>query len=253
MAYTQYRANVPMAQATNPNYSFMSGGDYDKLQSNLQQPGEIAANTAYNQGYNNLTNTMGGRGLYGSSIMQNQATNSLDRVLQDTLATNAAKAAATRYGMQQTELSDYNKFLSQNYATDVTQNKNLWASGAADAERRAAYDTAQLNWNKSYQDQLRDWQNKQQAEQFAYNKEASAYQNQIDEAMMNRALALAGQGAPLSQAGTNYNLAMQQAQAARDAANQASSAASTGSYLGAAGTVAGGLLGSTGFWDWMNS
>lgn len=246
--YYNYTPSTPMQQIAQPNYKSMMEGDYDKLQGALTSPGQAAATSAYNQGMQNLQNVMSGRGLYGSSIMQNQQTQGLDRVYQQALADNAAKAAATRYGMQQQDLSDFNKFMAQNFATDVGQQKNLWASGYAANEAQNAYNANKLGFGIEQDSALRDWQNKMAYEQYTYDLAKNAYQNQGDEALMNRALALAGQGAPLTQMATQYNIAQQQNEAARKAAQEAASAANLKSWLGLGGTIGGGLLGSDSFW-----
>lgn len=96
------------AQAYNgtaPTYSGLMQGDYDKLQAALAVGGNQAAQNAYNTGSQNLNNTMSGRGLYGSSIMQQQQTQGLDRELMRAQAANESQAAATRYGMEQNDLT----------------------------------------------------------------------------------------------------------------------------------------------------
>ena len=107
---------------TTPTYQGLMGGDYNALQTALQQPGEIAARTAYDQGQNNLQTQMGGRGLYGSSVMANQARTALDTPYQNALATNAANAAATRYGMQATDLQNQNNFGLNVYGQQMGEN-----------------------------------------------------------------------------------------------------------------------------------
>lgn len=87
-----------------PTYSGLMSGDYAALQKALATPGELAATNAYNQGSVKLADVMGGKGLYGSSIMQNQQTQGLDKVFQEALAANAANAAASRYGFEQSDL-----------------------------------------------------------------------------------------------------------------------------------------------------
>lgn len=326
---------------TAPQYRGLMSGDYEALQNALILPGSQAARTAYDTGYTNLKNNMGAQGLYGSSIMQNQALNNLDRVYQDALASNAAKAAATRYGMQQTDLtnasaqdmaawqarlneslagnsanldyakiltalnqqntanelqqaqslnalrgsdaqqlqglmsaqnlakneylqkareqdlgreSDMNKYNAQMFQLGEQQNKDVFASNAALAEMLNNYNLNRLTWDKTNMDNLTTWENAQNYEKnFLYPQQQAAYQNQLDEMMMNRALALSGQGAPLTQAASNYQLAQQQLAAQQQAARDASSAATTSSYLGAAGLLGGGLLSSNGFWNYLNS
>lgn len=110
---------------TAPTYKGLMNGDYEALQKALTTPGQLSAQSAYNQGYNNLNNTMGGNGLYGSSIMQNQATNNLDKVYQDALATNSANAAATRYAMQQTDLTNMNAQKQAQYLAKLQENATM--------------------------------------------------------------------------------------------------------------------------------
>lgn len=247
--YYNYTPTTPMQQIQQPNYKGLMEGDYDKLQQSLTAPGQQAATDAYQQGLVNLQDTMGGRGLYGSSIMGNQQVQGLDKVYQNTLAQNAANAVAQRYGLQQQDLSDLNKFMAQNYATQVGENANIWKSNAAESANRGAYDSSNLAFKQSQDEMLRDWKNKQAYEKYTYDLAKNAYLNQIQENLFNKATALAGTGTPLTQMATNYNLAQQQAAAAQQAASQASSAANMNSWLG----LAGGLLGTQGVQNYIGS
>ena len=240
--YYNYNPTTPMASVSTPNYQGMMGGDYDKLQEALTTPGANAATGAYQTGMQGLNNAMSGRGLYGSSIMGNQQVQGLDKVYQQSLANNAANAAGQRYTLQQADLDALNKFNAQNYATGIDQNKNLWTANAAENANRQAYDSSKLGFNMTQDEQLRKWQNAQEYEKYTYDLAKNAYNNQATESLMNRALALAGQGAPLSAQATQYNIAEQQNQAAMQAAREASSAANTSAWLGAGGSVLGGLL-----------
>lgn len=184
MAY-QYESVAPMASVTTPSYSYtasdaptyqgLMGGDYDKLQKALYDPAAIAANTAYQQGTANLNNTMGGRGLYGSSIMQNQANQGLNTVYQNTLATAAANAVKNRYDLQSQNLSSQNAFNKDIYGLgltresgfnqyglnkagqDATQNANLWKAAESEAARKQGYyqtqDQLALDYQKLAQQQ----------------------------------------------------------------------------------------------------
>ena len=115
-----------------PTYTGLMNGDYNALQSALQQPGQLAATNAYNTGTQNLTNAMSGRGLYGSSIMGQQQIQGLDREYQNALASNASQAAATRYGMQQGDLqkaadmnmAGYQQLMNQNLAFNSANQQN---------------------------------------------------------------------------------------------------------------------------------
>jgi hypothetical protein len=309
-----------------PTYNSLMRGDYDALQQALTTPGQIEAQNAYNQGMVNLNAAMSGQGLYGSSMMGNQMNQGLNREYMNALSTNSANAAATRYGMEQQDLtnmsaqelaawqaklnesitgnsagldyaklktqtnvenvnraleqaqalnalkssdyqtlqgllanqnlakntynqearaqdltreSDLNKYNAQNFATDVTQQKNIWNANALETANKQAYDASKLAFNQEQSEALRNWKNQQAYEKYSYNLAKNAYQNQLQEAQMNQALSLAGQGAPLSQMANNYSLAQQQLAAAQD---QASSASTAGWLQGSLGLL-GGLLG----------
>ena len=308
-----------------PTYNSLMSGDYEALQQALTTPGQIEAQNAYNQGLTNLNATMSGKGLYGSSMMGNQMNQGLNREYMNALSTNAANAAATRYGMEQQDLtnmsaqelaawqaklnesitgnsagldyaklktqtnvenvnraleqaqalnalkssdyqtlqgllanqnlakntynqearaqdltreSDLNKFLAQNFATDVYQQKNIWNANAMEAANKQAYDASRLAFNQEQAEAMRNWKNQQAYEKYSYNLAKNAYNNQLQEAQMNQALALAGQGAPLSQMANNYSLAQQQlAQAREQAEGQA-----LGGWIGTGLNTLGGLL-----------
>ncbi len=129
--YTAYTGTDPAYQklGTTPTYQGLMGGDYNALQTALQTPGEIAAKTAYDQGQTNLTNQMGGQGLYGSSIMSNQARTALETPYQNTLATNAANAAATRYAQQAADLQNQNTFGLNVYGQQMGENQTANQQG----------------------------------------------------------------------------------------------------------------------------
>jgi hypothetical protein len=120
-----WQSYSPTKMSTSPTWEGLMGSDYDALQTALQTPGEISARQAYTLGQTNLANTMGGKGLYGSSIMANQARTALDQPYIDALATNAAKAAASRYTLQQADLSNKNTFGTTVYGEQMGENTAL--------------------------------------------------------------------------------------------------------------------------------
>lgn len=117
--YDSAQQNAPGQTTGKPVYSGLMGGDYDKLQKSLATGGRYAAEDAYNTGTRNLVNTMGGNGIYGSSIMQQQQTQGLDREYMRALATNESNAAATRYGMQQADYKTAYDGAVQGYGIDT--------------------------------------------------------------------------------------------------------------------------------------
>lgn len=264
MSYYDYTPTSPMARVNAPDYTVsggaykgLLGGDYSRLEEALRQPGEIAAGQAYQTGLNNLTNVMGGQGLYGSTIMGNQMNQGLMREYLDAMAKNASGATSKRYELEQAELAklneynlarelEQNKYNAQMFASKVAQEGDIFKSNAALSDALNAYNAGKLSWDYQQAQAMRDWQNKSAYEKYTYDLAKQAYENQMQEMLMNRALAIAGQGAPLSQSYLNYQIAQQQAQAARDAANASANAATQASIYGALGTMGGGLLGGKG-------
>lgn len=123
------------------------------------------------------------------------------------------------------------------------QAQNVWNAGAQETAAQNAYNQQAQNQQQSYLDAVRNWQNQGIAEQGQYNLAANQYQQQLQEQMMNQALALAGQGAPLSQAGSQYLTSQQSIAAQQQAAAAANQTATTKNYLTAAGGLLGGATG----------
>lgn len=263
-----YTANSPLQQINAPNYTLsagaaptykgLMGSDYNALQTALTQPGQQAATNAYNTGTQNLTNAMGGRGLYGSSIMGQQQIQGLDREYMNALASNSSNAAAQRYGMEQADLKSQNDFGLNLYAQKLAEQKDLNAYnsqdiagqrsqamnaatiGATNADSLNQYNNLKYNSQKEYNEQLNNWTNQQNYEQnFLYPQAKNTYDQAQQEQLINQYLALAGQGAPLATAASNAQLQEMQIAAQQQAANQASTNQLWGSALGALGSVYG--------------
>ncbi len=272
MGYYDYTPSQAMQMVAAPNYSAsggayqgLMGGDYNRLEQALAQPGQLAATQAYDTGLRQLQEQFGGRGLYGSTMMGTQMNEGLMREYMNALSSNAFNAAAKRYSMEQSELAnlnqynltreqEQNQFAAQGYQTGAAHAADLWKAQQAEAQRQQTYAAGQQAWNYQQASQLRDWQNAQAYERFMYDLSKQAYDQQQKEAQMNRALAIAGQGSPLSQAYLDYQIAQQQNAAARDAARMSTDAQTQAALWGAVGTAGGGLLGGdlgSDIWDWM--
>lgn len=215
LPYVDYVGNASlqdlMKGISAPLYKGLLGGDYTALQQALTTPGQNAANAAYSKGTLNLSDVMSGRGLYGSSIMQNQQRDALDKVYQEAVANNAAKAAAARYAFEASDLANQNQFNQQSYTQGSLNALNQYQAGVTDAERLGTYNVNKLNWDQTAADNLRNWQNAMNYEKnFLYPLQSGAYGNAINEQAFNRGLALAGGATPLSNAATQYSLGLQQ-------------------------------------------
>jgi len=242
-----YTANSPLQQIAAPNYKGLMGGDYDKLQAALQQPGQQAATNAYNTGSQGLLNVMGGKGLYGSSIMQQQQTQGLNREYMNALANNASNAVGQRYTMEQAGLKDFNAYNAQEIAGQRGQAMNTAQVGQANADGWNQYNNLKYNADKQYGEQLNNWQNQQNYEQnFLYPQAKTAYDQSQQEMLMNRALALAGQGAPLQQAQQSMLMKQQEIAAMQAAADQQSRNELIGAGVEGTAMVTNGLLSN---WD----
>lgn len=241
--YVEYNPISPLANVTAPDYkNGLFGGDYDALQTALTTPGANAATTAYNQGTNNLQTTMGGRGLYGSSIMQNQQTNALDSTYQRAMADNAANAAALRYALQQKAAEDQNQFNATIYPNRLQAANDQYKAGLLGTQDKRSYDVNKLTWDKSYQDALTAWENAKSYEKYQYDIANRADKQGYNEQQLNSLLALAGQGAPLVSATNQATSAYNNYLASINASNQAYKSANQAGWLGAAGTIGAGLL-----------
>jgi hypothetical protein len=244
--YVEYTPINTLANVNTPDYkNGLFGGDYDALQSALTTPGANAATTAYNQGTNKLTNTMGGRGLYGSSIMQNQQTNSLDSVYQKAMADNAANAAAQRYTLQQQAAEDENQFNATIYPNQLQAANDQYKAGLLGTQDKREYDVNKLTYDNSYKNALTEWENAKAFEKYQYELAQRADKNAFNEQQVNANLALAGQGAPLVSSANSATSAYNNYLAAINASNQAYSSANQAGWLGAAGSVGAGLLKNT--------
>lgn len=234
-----YQANAPLQQISAPNYKGLMGGDYDKLQQALTQPGQQAAQNGYNSGTQNLNNTMGGRGLYGSSIMQQQQTQGLDREYMNSLASNSSNAAAQRYQMEQAGLIDLNKYNAQETAGLRGQAMNTSQVGATEANSRNQYGTQMFNNDQTFNNNKNNWDNQQNYEKnYVEPERARAYKQDENTRMLNEYLALAGQAAPLQATAMNGLLQEQDIAQKIRAASQQNTAAYFGAGANLLGTAA---------------
>ena len=245
MDYVDYTGITPLEKVTALDYqNGLLGGDYDALQKALTTPGEIAANTAYKTGYNNLTNQMGGRGLYGSSIMQNQATTNLDSVYQNALATNAANAAASRYTLQEQAAEDMNQYNATMYGSKLQAANDQWKSNLLSTQDKREYDTNKLAWDKSYADALTAWENAKAYEKYQYDVANTSAYDAYEQNRINNYLKIAGQSTTSESANdTAYQNYLNYLQSISDSNTKYSTASQAG-WLGAAGSIGAGLLSS---------
>ena len=245
--FQKYGTQAPTFQTYGtaaPTYTGLSDGAYGRLEQSLANPGLIAARNAYKQNTIDATAAAGGKGTYGSSPYTQQLTNQIGKNYADTVATNAANAASTRYGMQQKDLQ---------FGTQTAL--DAWKSKLA--ENMASNNQAYNAWNAGLQqnnlmNQLGQ-QDAQYGANFNYSKNLydANFQNQLKQALWNAQLGQAQWNS--DQTNQVYNRAMNwgqntdelndslKAQTISKMANQ-----SSGGSLGGIGSLAGGLLGDSG-------
>lgn len=226
----------------NRTYQGLKGGDYDALQQALTTPGQIAADNAYDRGSRDLGSVMGGRGMYGSSVMGQQANEGLNREYMNAQATNSANAAAQRYGLQQNDLQ-----FGANYglqATDLARQQNLdkWRTGLSEAGRMSDYNANRFKFDFANSEAARQEQNALLQQQAQWQLGREAWQTDIDNRLFNKSLSLAGQGAPMAQ----YN---QSAAAGENAAKWGLGMNLVGDFLNSDW----GHEAVNGAWDWASS
>ncbi len=141
----QYKDNNYSMDTAQSMYKQPSNGAWDKYQTNLQQPGEIAAKNAYDSAMQAIKGSMGGKGMYGSSVMNQQANDKAYKTYSDTLTTNAAQAASQAQQARDSS-NQYLASLANNiYGTRTGEWNNL-------ANRETQVGLAQNQFNQS-QDQ----------------------------------------------------------------------------------------------------
>lgn len=134
--------------------------------------------------------------------------------------------------------NNINQFNLANTAGLRTEADTAARYGALNTDAQNQYNTLRYNNDKTYNDQLTNWANQQNYERnFLYPQQQAAYSQSQDEMLMNRALALAGQGAPLANSANNYALQQQQMAAQQAAANQQSQAQLWGAGMGLLGNL----------------
>lgn len=250
--------------AIQSGYTGLMGGDYARFEQALYDPAAAAATRAYQQSRADLETAMAARGLYGGSEFARQMTENVARPYQETLASAAATATQQRYAMEQQDLmareqfaqsamqmglsreQAYNQWELQKTAQQQQQEYDVWRTGMAETERQQTYAQQQWQTQAANRQAQIDFQNQQAMLQYQNAVAARAGGLAEEEAAYNRYLALAGYGAPMTQAGLSYQSAMQQAAAMQEAAAKQSSAATWGALAGVGGSIAGGLLGNWG-------
>ena len=230
-------------------YQGMMNGDYNRLESSLRQPGEIAARTAYDQGSRDLKNYMGSTGMYGSSVMGQQANEGINREFMNTNATNAANAASQRYGLQQSDLQFGDQanrqdrqfganFGLQRADLDRQQNIDKWKAGVTDAGLERDYNNQRFMFDYANSDAARQERNELNKGQYDYQMQADAWQQALREGLANQASQLTGNATQLSSAEMRY-------QQSRDLAAQRSNSARWGLGADVVGRIFG--VGSGGY------
>ena len=109
----QYTDNGYSLDTAKSFYTQPSNGDWAAYQDALTQPGVTAANQAYDKAKKQLEEWAGGSGLYGSSIMANQATQSKDEKERMELQNQWNKEAAEQSQEYAKEMFDYTGYENQ--------------------------------------------------------------------------------------------------------------------------------------------
>lgn len=130
--YAQAAPTYARYGGTDPTYTGLSGGDYNKLELALRQPGENTLRDQYRTQLNQTNDVLGGRGVYGSSLYTNEVQDNLGKNFATSLSNNASNATAQRYGMEQTDLGrkaqmDLSTFQARMGENDAA-NRQSWNS-----------------------------------------------------------------------------------------------------------------------------
>jgi hypothetical protein len=191
-------------------YQGLMEGDYNRLEESLRTPGEIAAQRAFQEGGNYLKDVMGGKGMYGSSVMGNQANTGLNQRYMDTMASNAAQAASQRYGFEQND----NQF-GANYGlqrSDLLRQNALdqYNSDMTGRNLLNDYNNQRFQFDYGLGEAARGERNNLLQNKFQYDLASQQWRNAMNENLMNAALATTGFNANLSNANRLYEQQQQQ-------------------------------------------
>lgn len=248
----QYESITPQAKAIKAIAGIGKNG-YESVQDALQTPVYSQANKAQN----NINSVYGANGLYGSAgnglmsnalAEQNEATqNALANTVVNRYNLEMADKEALRRQAQNIFQSEYaldrfrqdeaqNQFTAGFQNTEALRDQalNQWKSGYTNTADLNQYSAAQQAYDLQQQQAQNDWYNNLMAQNFNYDLNKNAYnQNQL-ETDFQRYLQLAGQG--------NSGASVQ---ATIDAANANADATANAGLWSGIGSVAGGLLGAS--------
>jgi len=163
-----------------PQYKGMNGGDYDRYELSLRNPGEQAASRAYETAKRDLADAYSSRGMYGSSQFTRQMDGQVNRSYMDAVSDNAAGAAAKRYDFQaqdqqfaqQQAMAAWQAGLQENQAANQMA-YNVWDARMNEnqAMNNLLFQNNAANnaWNWQASTAQRDWTDSQAMRQINYN------------------------------------------------------------------------------------
>ncbi|WP_243358576.1 hypothetical protein [Fundidesulfovibrio terrae] len=163
-----------------PQYKGFDGGDYDRYELSVRNPGEQAAQRAYDSAKRDLADAYSSRGMYGSSQYTRQMDTQVNRSYMDALSNNAANAATQRYNFQaqdqqyaqQQAMAEWQARMQENSAANQ-MDYNAWANRLAENEQMnnmLYQDNAADNaWNWQASTAQRDWNDSQAMRQVNYD------------------------------------------------------------------------------------
>lgn len=257
----QYADNGYSLDTAKSFYTQPSNGDWAAYQDALTQPGVTAANQAYDKAKKQLEEWSAGSGLYGSSIMANQATQSVLQPYMDALSVNAANAAAKRYETQDASSQFLANLANNIYGTRTSEWGKLDARNLQEAlaqnsfnQTQDAQKLSQMNNLNSYNLSRSNAQNAFNMNQAQGNAQWNQWANTYDNNLLKEGWNNAADQAKFNalqnqQAFNNYNTIWQQINPGQEEylQNQTASLAagrenSSGSGLGSIIGGVGGIL-----------
>ena len=165
----QYADNGYSTNTAKSMYTQPSGGDWATYQQSLQQPGEIAAKQAYDKSKSALEEWAGAGGLYGSSVMTQQAKDSVYQPYMDTLATNAATAASTRYAAEDASNQYLANLANSIYGTRTSEWGNIDARNLQESLAQNQFNQTQDSQKAAQQQALNSYNLSRSNSQNSFN------------------------------------------------------------------------------------
>lgn len=192
----QYQDNNYSMNTARSMYQQPSNGAWDKYQTNLQKPGEIAAKTAYDSAMQSIKGSAGASGMYGSSVMNKNANDKAGQTYTNALTSNAAQAATQAQAAQESSNQYLANLANGIMGTRTSEWGNLGSreqqAGLAENQFNQSQDSQKLselanlnNYNQTNSQSKNKWDMDLATQNGKWNWNTMSYDNDLEKSWWN--------------------------------------------------------------------